>query len=150
MSSDNKEDGWIGCDLDGTLAEHYPKPDFDPMEIGPPVPLMVNTIKRHLEDGYEVRILTARVAASHQDRDIEAVREAIADWTEKHLGQRLQVTHEKDKRMLFAYDDRIRQVIPNTGITMGQLVAALRRMLERGESNPEYGAEVEDYLAEEE
>ena len=47
---------WIGVGLDGTLAMVTQKPGG----IGPPVPLMMQRVHRWLEEGHEVRILTAR------------------------------------------------------------------------------------------
>lgn len=50
--------GWIGVDLDGTLAMHRAYCDSEP--IGPPVPAMLDRVIAWLEQGIEVRILTAR------------------------------------------------------------------------------------------
>jgi hypothetical protein len=43
---------------------------------------------------------------------------AIQDWTQKHLGQRLRVTCSKDIMMIELWDDRAIQVIANTGNTI--------------------------------
>lgn len=144
---DEKEDGWIGFDLDGTLAYHDPD-EFDPYIVGEPVPLMLQTAKWHLDHGDDIQIVTARVSPrpDYATEDVEEVRKAIEDWTEEHLGKRLKVRHDKDYKMRFLYDDRVRQVIPNTGITMGQLVASLRRALERAQTGVEFSPEVEEYL----
>lgn len=101
--------GWIGVDLDGTLAEYdgWKGPDH----IGAPVPLMVERVKKWLSDGIPVKIFTARVWG--EDRD--GVATIIQDWCEKHIGQRLEVTCTKDYGMLSLWDDRAIQVIPNTG-----------------------------------
>ena len=59
--------GWIGVDLDGTLAEDN---GYDgPTDIGPPVPGMVERVKEWLAKGREVRVVTARVSplADFQD-----------------------------------------------------------------------------------
>ena len=50
--------GWIGHDLDGSLA-HYIKKQWP--EIGEPLPAGVERIERLMGLGYEVRIFTARV-----------------------------------------------------------------------------------------
>ncbi len=52
--------GWIGVDLDGTLAQYdgWKGPD----NIGDPIPLMVGRVKEWLEAGHEVRVFTARVS----------------------------------------------------------------------------------------
>ena len=101
--------GWIGVDLDGTLAEYggWQGPDH----IGAPVPAMVERVRRWLAEGREVRIFTARVAQNAPF----SVHYAIEQWCEKHLGQKLPVTHEKDYGMVELWDDRCVQVVPNTG-----------------------------------
>lgn len=50
--------GWIGVDLDGTLA-HYDGWK-GPEHIGAPIPAMVERVKAWLAEGKEVRISTAR------------------------------------------------------------------------------------------
>jgi hydroxymethylpyrimidine pyrophosphatase-like HAD family hydrolase len=104
--------GWIGCDLDGTLAVYNGW--VGPEHIGEPIPRMVARIKEHLANGYTVKIMTARVCDG-----LESTRKAIEDWTERHLGQRLEVTNQKDYDMLFLYDDRCFQVEINTGRIIG-------------------------------
>jgi len=51
--------GWIGIDLDGTLAEYGKWQGVD--HIGAPIPLMVARVKRMIAEGINVRIYTARV-----------------------------------------------------------------------------------------
>lgn len=114
--------GWIGVDLDGTLA-HY-EGWQGPLHIGPPVPAMVERVKRWLAQGREVRIFTARV--STPDRVERAiVTAAIVSWCEEHIGQELLVTCEKDYGMLELWDDRAVQVIPNTGDPVGRSTRGL-------------------------
>jgi N12 class adenine-specific DNA methylase len=104
-----KGDKWIGVDLDGTLA-HYD--GFKgPTVIGEPIQPMVDRIKKWLAEGNNVKILTARVA---DDKDGK-VKKAIQDWTEKHVGKRLDVTDVKDPHMVSLYDDRAVPVERNTG-----------------------------------
>lgn len=103
-----KREGWIGVDLDGTLAEYDGWQG--PYHVGAPIPKMVARVKRWLAGGYAVKIMTARV----WDPD-SAVVCAIQDWTEKHIGVRLPVTNQKDYDMIELWDDRAVQVIPNTG-----------------------------------
>jgi hypothetical protein len=100
--------GWIGVDLDGTLAQYTSW--HGPYAIGAPVPKMLERVKNMLASGVEVRIFTARAC----DGD-SAVIAAIQNWTERHLGHRLVVTCTKDYQMLELWDDRAVQVIPNTG-----------------------------------
>lgn len=102
--------GWIGVDLDGTLAEYvgWQGPDH----IGKPVPRMLARVRQWLADGVEVRIFTARV--SH-DPD-GSVRRVIDAWTMEHCGVSLPVTCSKDYGMVELFDDRCVQIIANTGI----------------------------------
>lgn len=100
--------GWIGVDLDGTLA-HYD--GWKGVEhIGPPVPAMVDRVKAWRAEGREVRIFTARV----HDRTTSTVA-VIHDWCETHLGERLPVTNVKDFGMVELWDDRAVAVEINTG-----------------------------------
>jgi hypothetical protein len=109
--------GWIGVDLDGTLA-HY---DYGSSSatwdgsVGDPIPAMVERVRRWLEEGRDVRILTARVARKHGIIETTQQRATIQRWCEKHIGRVLQVTSEKDCDMIELWDDRAVQVIPNTG-----------------------------------
>lgn len=109
------EEGWIGIDFDGTLV----RDDgiwHGPGGYGLPVPVMVERVKAWLRAGYEVRIFTARMAVD----DPEPVRQYLADWCEKHLGQRLNATCRKDAQMLELWDDRAVQVVTNTGQRVGK------------------------------
>lgn len=105
----SKSSGWIGVDLDGTLAE------YDgwrgEAHIGKPIPAMLDRVKQWLANGIEVRIFTARVAQG----DVELVRSALRDWCMTHIGSDLPVTCQKDYGMVELWDDRCVQVIPNTG-----------------------------------
>jgi hypothetical protein len=119
--------GWIGVDLDGTLAKYDGWVNM--FHIGEPIQLMLERVKKWLAEGREVRIFTARIdgggAASKMGvdpevvkkyEDIEAITKIVQDWTEKHLGVRLEVTNKKDYGMVELWDDRCVQVIPNTGM----------------------------------
>lgn len=117
--------GWIGVDLDGTLA-FYAHDDWQgPTHIGEPIPSMVERIKNWLAEGYEVRVFTARVASTSDKR--KAAQKAIGDWTEKHLGVRLKATAEKDYSMIELWDDRCVQVIENTGMPLQSRIEASDR-----------------------
>lgn len=110
--------GWVGVDLDGTLA-HYIA--FEgPTSIGDPIPAMVDRVKRWLAMGQDVRIFTARIS----DGEL-ATRTAIVEWCVKHIGQALPVTNVKDYAMVELWDDRCVQVIPNTGEPVGQSTRGL-------------------------
>lgn len=108
---------WIGVDLDETLAT-YTAGEGGLTHIGKPIPLMVERVKRWLEEGNDVKIMTARVSGLTcyvAGEQIEDVVNAIQDWTEEHIGKRLAVTSEKDHGMIELWDDRCVQVEPNTG-----------------------------------
>ena len=114
--------GWIGVDLDGTLAEYHGWNGG----VGKPIARMVERVKRWIADGIEVRIMTARVSngggfseESKRDADgafVSEQRVLIQEWCKEHLGVVIPVTHEKDFRMVELWDDRAVQVIPNTGL----------------------------------
>ena len=101
--------GWIGVDLDGTLAEYGTWKGADP--IGLPVVPMLDRVKAWLSDGVVVKIFTARVAFDEDG----SVRKTIEDWCLLHVGVVLPVTHAKDYGMIELWDDRCVQVVPNTG-----------------------------------
>jgi hypothetical protein len=107
--------GWIGVDLDGTLAVYDGW--VHETHIGEPVPAMAFRVRKWLADDRTVKIFTARVS-TNQGRavaTVDAIRAAIQDWTEKHFGARLEVVCEKDYGMIELWDDRAVQVVPNTG-----------------------------------
>lgn len=108
--------GWIGVDLDGTLAQ------YDGWQgsahIGAPIAPMLVRVKGWLKEGRDVRIMTARV--SHDGsaaRMLEAQMAMIhiMDWCARHIGELLPVTCTKDYAMVELWDDRAVQVVPNTG-----------------------------------
>jgi hypothetical protein len=115
--------GWIGVDLDGTLAFYYGF--VAPTVLGEPIPRMVSQVKELLDVGVEIKIFTARIdptgLALYKDRTgdptatPESVTAAIKAWCVKHLGRELEITDRKDLRMIMLWDDQARQVIRNTG-----------------------------------
>lgn len=107
--------GWIGVDLDGTLAEYGGWQG--PEHIGPPVQKMLDRVKYWLAEGVDVRIFTARVSpAAEAVGEANIAREAIDLWCEEHLGQTLPITATKDFAMVQLWDDRCIQVNENTGV----------------------------------
>lgn len=113
--------GWIGVDFDGTLA-HYDH--WQGTKLGEPIMTMVERVKRWLAMGQEVRIMTARVSSRNEVKrlengeemwEAESHRKAIEEWCEKHLGQKLKVTAEKDFQMTELWDDRAVTVAKNSG-----------------------------------
>lgn len=108
-----KNPGWIGVDLDGTLAQYTTFQGAH--HIGDPVPAMLDRVKAWVTAGREVRIMTARAYDDGRE-NIEIVKAFIDNWSLKHIGQKLPITCTKDKDMLELWDDRAVQVIKNTGL----------------------------------
>jgi len=106
------ENGWIGVDLDGTLA-HY-----DGWKgvgiIGRPIELMCQRVRQWLAEGKEVKIFTARVGGPEEASNA-LERQAVRDWSMEQFGQHLEVTCKKDFLMEELYDDRAVTVEKNTG-----------------------------------
>nr|WP_221774550.1 hypothetical protein [Pelagicoccus albus] len=98
--------GWIGVDLDGTLAEYTGWKGID--HIGKPVPLMARRVEQWVEAGYTVKIMTARAS-------VPGGKKPVSAWLEKHKLPDLEVTNEKDFDMIELWDDRAVQVVANTG-----------------------------------
>lgn len=131
--------GWIGVDLDNTLA-HY---SGDVSTIGAPIEPMAERVRQWIREGRDVRIFTARVAPLFMrvelhpsypsaivhygrtgqlgERTAELHRFAleqerlIQNWCEFHLGKRLPVTAVKDMMLVEFWDDRAVAVEPGTG-----------------------------------
>lgn len=106
-------DGWIGVDLDGTLAEYDEW--SGPEHIGDPVEKMAERVRAWMAAGRRVKIMTAR--ASREENIIP-----IQNWLLQHGfvwegGVPLEITNVKDFQMIQLWDDRAVQVIPNTGMT---------------------------------
>jgi hypothetical protein len=100
--------GWIGVDLDGTLAR-----DDEGLldgEIGSPIPAMVKRVRKWHGAGIEVRIVTAR-AGTMTDRE----KRTLQAWLLENIGFIPRITNSKDYQMKELWDDRAVQVIPNTG-----------------------------------
>jgi hypothetical protein len=115
-----KRAGWIGVDLDGTLAHYDGWKGWH--HVGAPVPAMVERVRRWLEDGRDVRIFTARVSHDGTPARIVEAQHAlivIMDWCEQHFGRTLPVVCIKDAAMLELWDDRAVQVKPNFGEPVG-------------------------------
>lgn len=100
--------GWIGVDLDGTLAQYGGW--ISPRHIGEPIRPMVDRVREWLGQGIDVRIFTAR-AYEPETGTIEAIQ----DWAEAYIGHRLAVTCVKDYGMIQLWDDRAVRVVENVG-----------------------------------
>jgi len=113
--------GWIGVDLDGTLAHYQFKEVWDG-SIGHPVDLMLSRVKEWLSQGKDVRIMTARVAEvdgiTDGPRAVSEQRALISAWLMEHVGCDLPITATKDYHMTELWDDRAVQVQINTGRRM--------------------------------
>lgn len=117
--------GWIGVDLDGTLAKYHGWPADG--SVGDPIQPMVDRVKRWVASGQQVKILTARAARykpnalgqpdAAPELDGEQVT-IIQEWCAKHIGTVLPVQFWKDYAMISLWDDRCVQVAPNTGLPL--------------------------------
>lgn len=104
--------GWIGVDLDGTLAHYDTWRGVE--HVGEPIEAMVRRVTQWLADGREVRIFTARISDGEP-----RTREVIEQWCLRHIGLVLPVTNVKDFGMVELWDDRAVQVEANTGEPVG-------------------------------
>jgi hypothetical protein len=102
--SDSREqgEGWIGVDLDGTLA-HYDEFRGDDF-VGVPIEPMVRQVRKWLDAGRDVRIFTARKP-----------HPAIRKFSKDNFGKILPITNIKDSNMVALYDDRAVGVKRNSG-----------------------------------
>jgi hypothetical protein len=121
--------GWIGVDLDGTLAEYSGWKGVE--YIGDPIAEMADRVRQWIANGQDVRIFTARVDggsaalnAGNQHgelfKEVAKIRGIVQDWTERHFGVRLEVTNVKDYAMIELWDDRAVCVERNTGRILGR------------------------------
>lgn len=140
-------EGWYGFDLDGTLAKYDGWKGIE--HIGEPIAPIVNLMKKMVEKGLKVKILTARVSPRTKPEDRPnpyfenhrcisgptdmpwatknwwTAREFIQEWCWRNLGFVPEITHQKDHLMLNLFDDRVTQVEPNTGRILGRLPVEL-------------------------
>lgn len=98
--------GWIGVDLDGTLAYYDIWRGLD--HIGKPIPEMLFNVKNWLAQGKCVKIFTARAS-------VPECIPIIEEWCLIHIGKKLEVTNVKDFSMIALYDDRAYRIVENTG-----------------------------------
>lgn len=97
---------WIGVDLDGTLAKFGMWSGFG--HVGKPVKPMLQRVRQWLDDGYRVKIFTARASIP------EAIP-PVKKWLRKHKLGDLEVTNKKDFALIEIWDDRCVHVIANQG-----------------------------------
>lgn len=105
--SQQKSKGWIGVDLDGTLA-HYDG-WYGPAHIGEPIEPMIKRVEGWLAEGIEVRIFTARASVPEYIPFVE-------NWLKEQGFPPLKVTNVKDFQMITLWDDRCVSVETNTGV----------------------------------
>lgn len=113
--------GWVGFDLDGTLA-HYD--GWNDGEIGCPIEPMVGLLRDLVASGTEVRILTARVCSMAGTEGAYEQRTKIREWLTEHVGFTLPIQAEKDFDMLLLYDDRALGVVRNKGVILNSVRGA--------------------------
>ena len=106
------KNGWIGVDLDGTLASYTSFKGWH--HIGPPIPRTVKRVRKAIRLGFEVRIFTARAVMEDE------ILARIDLWSETHIGKILPVTNEKDSEMIELWDDRAVAIEHNTGVMMSR------------------------------
>jgi hypothetical protein len=144
-----KGDGWIGVDLDGTLASDSVSNGWE--KIGLPVPAMLQRVKRWLLEGRTVKIFTARAAVPSQIK-------LVKDWLQRQGLPDLEVTNVKDFGMAELWDDRCVPVEANSGevVTSSKVRARahLKPRLERrlaeifsGRANNRFIASFRGFLA---
>ncbi len=104
--------GWIGVDLDRTMASYESWSKNGPT-LGVPIPAMVERVRRWIAGGEDVRVFTARASSLNPRRGEDTV--AIQEWCRTHLGMVLAVTNEKDFHCKEIWDDIAVSVEPNTG-----------------------------------
>jgi len=106
-----EKENTIAVDLDKTLA-HYDGWK-GPEHIGEPIQPMLNRVNDWISRGFTVKIFTARASEPVNIPYIEK-------WLEKHGIGGLEVTNKKTPDMIAIWDDRARQVVPNTGILVSE------------------------------
>lgn len=101
--------GWIGVDLDGTLAHYDERHGME--RIGAACVPMLRRVHQWLAAGIEVRIVTARAGDP-------SLKSSVTPWLRDHNLAGLVVTHRRDPGLLQLWDDRAVQVEMNTGTIM--------------------------------
>lgn len=108
----------IAVDFDGTLADDsrvtYP-------DLGPPIPTMVERVRKWIQEGHTVKIFTARLAEKDRDKERDQVKR-LTEWFEilgltNKDGSALVLTAMKLPDFDEFWDDRAVGVIRNTGAT---------------------------------
>ena len=106
--------GWIGVELDGTLATHTGSIN----KIGEPVHPMRTRVQQWLMAGIDVRLFTARA-------NYPALTEKVQDWLNAQQLGEMKITAEKDFQMSQFWDDRCIRVVQNTGSIVAEVTSYL-------------------------
>lgn len=104
------EQSYIAVDLDGTLALH--EKWQGPHIIGEPISEMIEKVKEWLAEGKRVKLFTARFSVVEQRAEFLT---AWIPWSQKHLGQVLEVTCTKEIHAVEFWDDKAVRVFLNQG-----------------------------------
>lgn len=107
-------------DFDKTLAEfNLNGAEYVPGKTGNPIPKMVNRVRRWLEEGDEIIILTARMWSGKSADILALEKRGIEKFCIDNFGQIFEVTSEKSPHIDFIYDDKAIRVEENTGEIVG-------------------------------
>ncbi len=101
----------IYVDLDKTLAHYESK--WRAKQIGAPIVLMVENIKKWLAKGHKVTIFTARL--SHTGSEKTAQEWLISRWLKENRLPDLPMTAIKGVDATHFIDDKAYHCVPNTG-----------------------------------
>lgn len=106
------DEGWIGVDLDGTLAFYDRWRGAS--HIGAPIPQMVAQVNLWLKRGRKVKIFTARAGLG--GTEFVDFTWALDRWCIEQFGRKLEATNVKDFKMVELWDDRAVGVVMNKGL----------------------------------
>jgi len=101
----------ILIDLDGTLAYYK----HGQRGIGEPIPAMLERVHAWIEDGYEIRLFTARSSVPELEREVR-------EWLDSHGLDKVVISNLKDFGTAMVIDDIAREVVPNTGMFVTQVI----------------------------
>lgn len=103
-------------DFDKTLAEFELNGiEYIPGKTGNPIPKMVNRVRRWLEEGDEIVILTARMWSGKPADILALERRGIEKFCMDNFGEIFEVTSEKSPHIDEIWDDKAVRVEANTG-----------------------------------
>lgn len=143
LTTENGHEGYIAFDLDATLAKYDGWKGIG--HIGEPIKPMIGLVKRLIEKGVAVKILTARVAPRDRieyglnpafphikngDKAVWVAEDFVRDWVRRNIGKDLEITSVKDGRMLYLFDDRAVPIVPNEGVKTQDLPNEIRVLIE--------------------